>query len=516
MKVFLIISVTIFVYISEVAVEETVTTETKVGTIIGTTEDVNVFGEIKKVIRYLGIPYAEPPTGERRFQKPVPKRPFMTPWKALRHGNACSQMLVIPNKKGLSYDEDCLILNVYKPAEIRNRYLAVMVYIHGGGFAGGSADAHISDSLSLYGDVIVVTINYRLSVFGFLSTEDEHCPGNYGLWDQHLALKWVHSNIESFEGDPKRVTIFGESAGSSSVVYQCLYEGNSGLFQRAIAQSGSITANWSFLKAFKPVTESFGKIIGCTNMESGQLVDCIRNQTTKKVTSILNDPNKGLMAMPFPFLPSIDGEFIKEPPRDVLNSITGLSSNARKFFSSLDFMTGINAEEGILMLPAFLKIDPDNFFPNKSYFEEVLVPQSLRQALGIDVPELIKYIVASEYTNWDDPYNKLKIREKLTELTSDFMFGVPMLEAIDLQSTLSGSKRTYMYLFDVLPSTRLFYGTPSWSKRGTHAEELIYLFFEQQGGMASLLLGTEYTPKQWERRVAQRMMTLWTNFAKTG
>ena len=122
-----------------------------------------------------------------------------------------------PEDMNVSYGEDCLTLNVYVPvANSVDGYddnIPVMVFIHGGGFMCDSALPYVSDVLSAYGNVIVVTFNYRLSIWGFLSTEDVNARGNYGLWDQHLAIKWVHDNIESFGGDPKRITIFGESAG---------------------------------------------------------------------------------------------------------------------------------------------------------------------------------------------------------------------------------------------------------------------------------------------------------------
>ena len=518
-KFFLIILLFHFVHIHVRATvdEELVTVDTKVGTIIGAINDVNVFGKTRRIARFLGIPYAEAPTGQLRFRNPIPKQPFTTPWKALKQGNACLQVTLMPNKQGLTYDEDCLFLNIYKPAERQNEELAVMVFIHGGGFAGGSADAYIPDTLSLYGNVIVVTINYRLSVFGFLNTGDEHSPGNYGLWDQHLALKWINSNINEFGGDSSRVTIFGESAGASCVIYQSLYEGSRGLFQRVIAESGSITALWAHTKEPKQDAEEFGKLLGCENMESGPLVDCLRRQTAETLSEVINNPMKGLIRMPFPFLPSVDGTFLKELPSDIINNATEVSSDARNFFSTLDFMTGINAEESSLVIGAFLGLDSEQLLPSRSEFEKELIPRFVQLALGTDVPKVVIDLVVSEYTDWNDPYNEEKMRKKLLDLTSDYMYIVPTIENLDLHNNLKGeSKGTYMYLFDVLPSSRLFDMTPSWSKRAAHMDELIYIFFEEEGGMASMFHGEEYVVEEWERHVAKTVMTFWTNFAKTG
>jgi len=109
-----------------------------------------------------------------------------------------------------------------------------MVWLHGGGFVCGSSDMYDGAYLAAHGQVVVVTVNYRLSVFGFLSTEDASSTGNNGLWDQHLAIKWVHDNAVAFGGDPSRVTLFGESAGGANVMFQALYVGNKGLVHRVI------------------------------------------------------------------------------------------------------------------------------------------------------------------------------------------------------------------------------------------------------------------------------------------
>ena len=516
MKEFLFIVLS--VCLLEIYAEKTVVTKTKVGTIIGSIGEVDVFGETKRIARYLGIPYAEPPIGELRFKKPVPIQPFTSQWKAVKHGKACSQTLTVPNMKDLLYGEDCLFLNIYKPnsMESKDHALPVMVFIHGGRFTGGSADSYDSDTLSLYGNVMVVTINYRVSVFGFLSTGDTHSPGNYGLWDQHMALKWIHYNIDAFGGDPNRVTIFGESSGGASVVYQCLYEGNRGLFQRAIAQSGGLTHSWSFQKKPKPIAEWFGNIVGCKDMESGPLVECLRNQPEETLSAVLNDPARHSNIMAFPFIPSVDGDFVKEPIDDMINGDAILSSDAKQFFSSLDFMTGINADEGSIMLRGFLLLDAE-IIPDKSYFENVFVPLSLHVAFGSEVPEIVKDIVTAEYTDWSDQQNGQKIRIKMADLTADHMFSAPMLEASDLHNILGDiSKDTYMYLFDALPSKRLYPIVPSWSKNASHADELIYLFYGEQGGHASLLHGEEYGKREWERAFAKQLITLWTNFAKTG
>lgn len=156
-----------------------------------------------------GIPYAEPPVGNLRFRDPVPHQGWTGVRDASEHGNTC------PSSSGRG-DEDCLFLNVYTTNIIDKR--PVMVWIHGGSFNGGSGNSDgFPADLYVAEDVVYVTINYRLGILGFLSTEDQYAPGNYAMKDMVLALRWIRNNILNFGGDPDNVTIFGESAGGLAV-----------------------------------------------------------------------------------------------------------------------------------------------------------------------------------------------------------------------------------------------------------------------------------------------------------
>ena len=195
----------------------------------------------KSVSKFLGIPFAAPPVGDLRMK--APKEPAS--WKpnvrqAKRHGNICMQKktleyLVRLFTQNFTYSEDCLYLDVYSPNV--SQHLPVMVYIHGGGYEYGSSVTYPGDYLALQG-VVVVVIQYRLGTFGFLTTGDSAAPGNYGMLDQVAALKWVKDNIKNFGGDPGKVTIFGLSAGGSSVSLHLLSPLSEGLFHQVIAESG--------------------------------------------------------------------------------------------------------------------------------------------------------------------------------------------------------------------------------------------------------------------------------------
>ena len=223
---------------------------TNLGTIIGKTEDVSFNRNPLVVTTFLGVPFAEPPIGARRFQKPVKKSPFSGAYIADTMPPECVQDMGFTKDYNLtasSQGEDCLYLNIFLPGDVVNVQTKkpVMIWIYGGGFQVGTQNVYDTRIFAPYNDVILVTINYRVSVLGFLSTGDSDLPGNYGLWDQRMAIQWVHENIEHFGGDPSSVTIFGQSAGAGSVVYQSLYEGNKGLFTRAIAESGTANNLWA-------------------------------------------------------------------------------------------------------------------------------------------------------------------------------------------------------------------------------------------------------------------------------
>lgn len=204
----------------------------------------------RDVSGFKGIPYALPPVGENRFKAPKPFPPWTETRECLKHGYASLQMGGITLDAASTYhmegkSEDCLFLNVWTPATSPNDALPVYVFIHGGAFSSGSGSELIYDGGRMAsGGVVVVTINYRLGALGFLATrgllEESGMTGNYGLLDQIQALKWVQENISAFGGDPKKVTIGGQSAGAYSVTALLLSPLAKGLFHQAIVESGSI------------------------------------------------------------------------------------------------------------------------------------------------------------------------------------------------------------------------------------------------------------------------------------
>jgi para-nitrobenzyl esterase len=248
-------------------------------------------------VTFSGIPFAAPPVGERRWSPP--QRP--EPWSGVRDATVpaspCAQMGDEDGSPVVVGDEDCLYLNVAVPRGMRSGdRLPVMVWLHGGGFVEGAGSEYGAGRLTAGGDVVVVTVNYRLGSLGFLSSpvlDDEgHPSGNYGLEDQTAALGWVRRNVARFGGDPRNVTLFGQSAGARSVCAHLAAPGSRGLFHKAIMQSGPCA---NALVA-KPVADERGARatgeLGCAS--SSDVAGCLRSRPVAEVLATLSGQGSSL------------------------------------------------------------------------------------------------------------------------------------------------------------------------------------------------------------------------------
>lgn len=240
-------------------------------------------------------------------------------------------------------------MNVYTHDTNPEQLKPVMVWIHGGGFAFGSGNGETDfygPSYFLDRDIVLVTINYRLNVFGFLSTGDAEAPGNYGLLDQTMALKWVQGHIHSFGGDPDSVTIFGESAGGASVEYHVLSPHSIGLFHRAISQSGSSMSLWASTPAIH--SKIFAEHFNCSAESSSEILDCLRSKDENELVaaaSIMTDGYKPFVR----FVPRVDAErespFLPAKPKQLIRT---------KSFNQVPYITGLNRNEGSLFMAYLL------------------------------------------------------------------------------------------------------------------------------------------------------------------
>jgi para-nitrobenzyl esterase len=238
-----ILAVTFLLFLHRAtAQEKTTLAQTSNGTLQGVVE-------ASGIRSFKGVPFAQPPVGDLRWREPQPAPNWTGVRKAVAFGPRAMQLPIYSdmNFRSNGVSEDCLYLNVWTPASAANERLPVLVYFYGGGFAAGDGSEYRYDGESLARrGCVTVTVNYRIGIFGFFVHPDltkesaQHSSGNYGLLDQHAALVWVQKNIAAFGGDPGRVTIGGESAGSSSVSAQMTSPLSKGLFAAAIGESGSI------------------------------------------------------------------------------------------------------------------------------------------------------------------------------------------------------------------------------------------------------------------------------------
>ena len=240
---------------------------------------------------FRGIPYAKQPVQERRFIVPEELDEEDT-WDGIVDFNRDVPKCYQTDMMLGGFDvgrEDCLQLNVYSPDLKPNSPLPVMVWIHGGGFVIGSGSSVLQGPGFLMDhDVVVVSINYRLGIFGFLSLETEDAPGNLGLWDQRMALVWVRKNIAYFGGNPNKVTIFGESAGSMSVNFHLLSPQSRGLFHQAIMQSGTAISSYTNLnKSPSHYSRSVAEKLGCG--KSDNVLKCLQDVPAKTLHGHLFD-----------------------------------------------------------------------------------------------------------------------------------------------------------------------------------------------------------------------------------
>lgn len=248
---------------------------------------------------FAGIPYAAPPVGPLRFRPPAPAREWTGIRDASKPGPQCIQDPGGDPEFGKQSDEDCLSLNVWTPA-MTGSPRPVMVWIHGGSFTGGSGKIYDAKWLVSRGDIIVVTINYRLGTLGFLAHPALGPPGdvgNYGLQDQQAALRWVRDNIANFGGDPDRVTVAGESAGGMSVCDHLVAPGSKGLFRAAIIQSAPCGAQADLPTAEQRSVDYAAKV-GCGDPRTA--ADCLRALPLDKLREPVTFFNIGEDALPGP------------------------------------------------------------------------------------------------------------------------------------------------------------------------------------------------------------------------
>ncbi|XP_010817895.1 acetylcholinesterase isoform X7 [Bos taurus] len=290
------------------------------------------------VSAFLGIPFAEPPVGPRRFLPPEPKRPWPGVLNATAFQSVCYQYVdtLYPGFEGTEMwnpnrelSEDCLYLNVWTPYPRPSSPTPVLVWIYGGGFYSGASSLDVYDGrfLTQAEGTVLVSMNYRVGAFGFLALPgSREAPGNVGLLDQRLALQWVQENVAAFGGDPTSVTLFGESAGAASVGMHLLSPPSRGLFHRAVLQSGAPNGPWATVGVGEARRRAtlLARLVGCPPGGAGgndtELVACLRARPAQDLVDhewrVL--PQESVFR--FSFVPVVDGDFLSDTPEALINA----------------------------------------------------------------------------------------------------------------------------------------------------------------------------------------------------
>lgn len=492
---------------------------TKLGQINGETETVLFQADTYQVDKYLGIPYAKPPVKNLRFKKPLPQGPFPKPYDAVHVPPQCPQYTFAPENNQTKISEDCLFLNIYAPHQDSGNPAghAVMIFIHGGGFVVGSGSMFKSEILASVGNVIVVTINYRLGLLGFMDLDDPVSPGNFGLWDQRLALQWVSENIGAFGGDKNRVTIFGSSGGAVSVGLHMMYPENRGLFECAVTQSGALNVPTAFQRNNIEMSKHFAMQLGCEIDTISKIFTCLKTATWENISKVNLD---ALMSgnietiMKLIISPTIDGEIVKRHPAEVYELSFVNVQTEIEFFRSIKLMNGLNGEEGAVYLMTMTAPDKlEEFQVTREDMNNKQIPDAILLVYGYDklnIPYVVRELVRLQYTDWKTPDDPVRLRDQLVRLKSDINFNVPSIEMSRIHSNASGAD-SYVYNFIALLHQHAL-PTPSWIKTAVHGDEIAPLF----GYNVDMFMSKDQPTPKWELELSRRMITYWSNFAKSG
>ncbi|TKR88556.1 hypothetical protein L596_012781 [Steinernema carpocapsae] len=481
--------------------------ETQTGKIQGKTYK---FPGCPQVDCYLGIPYGQPPVGELRFKKPLPA----IKWEGIRDcskfGPRAPQIDFMDAERPASVDEDCLNLNVFVPSgdkfeayDNSSRGRPVLVFIHGGGYAFHSAsdygDKGMCTTICRKG-VIVVTIQYRLAFLGFLTTGDSVAPGNFGLFDQALALKWVKENIEAFGGDSDNVTVSGQSAGGSSCDLLSISPVSRDLFQKVLPLGGNAECSFAMdttenvAAACRTFTKEMGweedSKLASISAQNVSLVAFLRGLPSQDLAlGMLGKPGFEINQKKLELVPVYDGEFLPKPLDEL-----------RKEAPKKTCMIGATEFEGLFFVTV-------KQLPATEEFME----RAIRSGLAIhdheedeDIKKVVEEIKSAFWRREEDD-EKRKMRA-LCRIIGDITI-LASLPTYTSKMTLAGHT-VYLFSFDYARSGRLGLGHLMPFLAATHCSELPYLF-----GKGPFY---EFDPDEEDKVVIEQFTTLVANFCRYG
>jgi para-nitrobenzyl esterase len=425
---------------------------------------------------FLGIPYGAPPVGTLRWRAPEAPAPWTGTRDAIAPASRCPQSFLDAGGVASS-TEDCLYLNVWTPMPAASR-LPVMVWIPGGGFTTGSGSDYDAGLLVRKGNVVVVTINYRLGALGFLdlpalaAEAPDHSAGMYWLQDQQAALRWVRRNIAAFGGDAGRVTIFGESAGGLSVCYHLASPLSAGLFERAITESGPCADQTQTSAAAQATGTGFARQVGCA--DPATVLTCLRAVPA----GALVDARVGRLTdlVPLPWTPNVDGIELKD------QVASAISSGA---FNHVPTMEGSNHDEYRLFVALFY--DAGGAPVTASRYTTVI-----QDAFGSRSQQILEQYPVARYASPS---------LALSSVVTDALFSCRARQA---DRALASFVPTYAYEF-ADPDAPLLVRDPVMPMGAAHTSELAYVFPRQQSTLTSA-----------QRALSDLIVGYWTTFAARG
>uniref|UniRef100_A0A182QA60 Carboxylic ester hydrolase n=1 Tax=Anopheles farauti TaxID=69004 RepID=A0A182QA60_9DIPT len=466
------------------------------GQVQGTTEPCGLFCTYYS---FKGIPYAQPPLGALRFTDPVPHAGWSGVRDGSQHGGSCPSPDAFPTES-----EDCLYLNVYSPSLVGTR--PVMVFIHGGAYRGGSGDD------ALYGaqhfmteNVVIVTINYRLGVLGFLSTGDGSASGNWAIKDCIEALRWVQRNIVAFGGDPTQVTIFGQSAGGALVHYLTLSPLTAGLFERAIIHSGTALGSWALQPNPRQYANRLAAALGITTTDTAAMVAALRQVPYRSLVALQDDLHGldvPLLLAPIDFGPVVEPANAPGPKALDRLPIDIIESGA---YRAVPLMVGFLDMDALMFSAAEMVANPGVFeqFNNNPH---LLVPFVWNIQQGSAQSSAVSGAFRQLY--WQSQPLSPALLQEFTVYLNDHQFGYPHME---MAKRHANRAPVYLFQFRYDGDLNLVKQSLGISMPGAvHGDELCYLFDTKAFIVGEVPAGSHAIT------VRQRMLRLWTNFARYG
>lgn len=470
----------------------------------------------KEVEAFLGIPYAEPPIGKLRFERPLPIRPWEGEYNATFLPPPCYQNYTFkyywtPDVERMT--EDCLYLNIWVPGSIQDTKLkAIFMWIYGGAFNIGSTemDAYNGAILASRGDMIVASVNYRVGMFGFMTTPVQEAAGNMGMYDQILAFRWIRANAEFFGGDPELITVAGESAGAMSAALFLLSPMTRGMVKRAILQSGGLVHPMSpnLKNTMIKIAEKVAQITGCSDKDVNlsnspkMVVDCLKHLPPNAISEA-----EGLVMKVFPITasPHTGDDLLPHNPTDLLMDGD---------FQETEVLLGCTKDEGsnflVFVVPEYFGI----YGAGAPILKKRLSGYLIRTMFGSteqrnNTADIAKFYVEGNgnrklrnEVDSDDDEETDYMKTAVYDSIGDYMILCPTVFHADFLSVRK--KPVYFYMFTHRPSTTV---NAKWMGV-THFDEVPFVFGRPLSG------DKNYTED--DKKISRRMMDRWIAFTKTG